>query len=91
MAEGQRQRRSLIVPDDRPLIGIPSQENGQPVTRYFADEEEADRALGRDSVRAALSAIGAWSHLDWDEAERALDRIRHESTPTPPIDLDDLL
>ena len=28
---------------------------------------------------------GAWSDLDWDEAEKELDRIRHESNPTPPI------
>ena len=26
-----------------------------------------------------MSVIGAWSDLDWDEMERELDRIRHES------------
>jgi hypothetical protein len=91
MAEGQRHRGTLVVRGDQPLIGIPAEEPGQLVTRYFADEEEADRVLGQDGVRRALSAIGAWSHLDWDETERALDRIRHEGTPTPPIDLDDLV
>ena len=90
MAEGLRHHGTLVIRGDQPLIGIPSEEDGQPATRYFADEEEADRVLGQDGVRRALSAIGAWSDLDWDQAERELDRIRHESTPTPPIDLDDL-
>jgi hypothetical protein len=90
MAEGQRQHGTLVVRGDQPLIGIPAEEDGQFVTRFFADEEEADRTLGEEGIQRALSLAGAWSHLDWDEAEQELDRIRHESTPTPPIDLDDL-
>lgn len=38
------------------------------------------------TVHDALSLAGAWSDLDWDEMYEALDRIRHESEPTPPID-----
>jgi hypothetical protein len=30
---------------------------------------------------------GAWSHLGWDDMVATLDRIRHESKPTPPIKL----
>jgi hypothetical protein len=42
------------------------------------------------AVRAALTVIGiARDQQDSDEFE-ALDRIRHESTPTPPIDLGNL-
>jgi hypothetical protein len=44
--------------------------------------DAANHALAR-----ALAAIGSWSDLDWDETAEALDRIRHESTPTPPIEL----
>lgn len=40
-----------------------------------------------DSLRAALAAIGSWADKQDDEFE-ALDRIRHASTPTPPIELD---
>jgi hypothetical protein len=29
---------------------------------------------------------GAWADLGWEEALDELDRIRHESQPTPPID-----
>ncbi len=91
MADARARRAaSLVVRADQPLIGIPAEEEGQEITRYFVDDEEADGAVGQDGVQRALSAVGAWSHLDWDEAERELDRIRHESAPTPPVDLDDL-
>jgi uncharacterized protein (DUF433 family) len=36
-------------------------------------------------LREALGMVGAWSDLDFDETLNALDRIRHESKPTPPI------
>jgi hypothetical protein len=38
-------------------------------------------------VKEALDLAGAWSDLDWDDTIAALDRIRHESKPTPPIKL----
>jgi len=69
------------------LIGIPFEDQGQEVVRYFAGEEEADRAVADQEVQDALSLAGVWSHLDWNEMVEALDRIRHESKPTPPIEL----
>lgn len=78
---------SISVQDDRPLIGVISLENGAEITRYYTDEDEADAATSPASVQRALSLLGAWSDLDWDEAAAELDRIRHESRPTPPIDL----
>ena len=39
-------------------------------------------------ARSALDLIGAWRDIPWDEMEAELDRIRHESPPTPPIDAD---
>lgn len=86
MAE-QKHIPSLSVPSDQPLISIPFEENGQAMVRYFPSEEAADAALPESTTQAALNAIGAWSDLDWDEMIEALDRIRHESTPTPPIEL----
>lgn len=38
------------------------------------------------SVRVALALGGAWSDLQGDDEFAALDRIRHESPPTPPIE-----
>jgi hypothetical protein len=68
-----------------PLIGIIFQEKGKEVVHYFTEEEQADRAAS--GVAEALSLAGAWRDLDLDETLDALDRIRHESTPTPPINL----
>ena len=39
-------------------------------------------------VDEVLSLAGAWGERDWEEVEQELDRIRHESPPTPPIELD---
>jgi hypothetical protein len=73
---------------NQPLIGIPFEENGQEVVRYFSEETQADKAVSKDATQTALNLAGAWSDLSWEETERALDSIRHESKPTPPIDLD---
>jgi hypothetical protein len=35
-----------------------------------------------------LPMAGSWSDMDWDEMEQGLYRIRHESKPTPPIDVE---
>jgi hypothetical protein len=70
-----------------PLIGIIVEEKGKEVVRYFTDEKAADAAVSHNAIQDALSVIGAWRDLDWDETVAALDRIRHESTPTPPIKL----
>jgi hypothetical protein len=75
----------IVVPADHPLVAIPDEIDGQAVIRYFFSEEEADAAFETDS-NDARSLAGAWSHLDWEETVEALDRIRHESKPTPPID-----
>ncbi len=72
----------------QPLIGIPFDENGREVVRYFSEEAQADQAVSDDATKTALDLAGAWSDLDWKETLRSLDRIRHESKPTPPIDLD---
>jgi hypothetical protein len=87
VAERIRQLPSLSVATDQPLIGLIMEEDGQEVVRYFGDEAAADAAVSAEATAAALDAIGSWSDLDWDETAEALDRIRHESEPTPPIDL----
>jgi hypothetical protein len=70
-----------------PLIGIIVEENGREVVRYFTEEKAADAAVSHNATQKALGVIGAWSDLAWDETVAALDRIRHESTPIPPIKL----
>src|ERR671932_53908 len=77
---------SLSARADQPLIGIPVEVDGQQQVRYFADEAAADAARLPSVTQDALGVIGAWSDLDWDEMVEELDRIRHASPPTPPID-----
>ena len=77
----------LTVREDQGLVGVVVAENGHQATRFFTDEAEADDAEADAGTRAALQAIGAWADLDWDEAVEELDRIRHQSKPSPPLDL----
>jgi hypothetical protein len=79
---------SFTIENNQPLIGIPFQERGKEIVRYFSEEEQADKAVSEDTTQKALSLAGAWSDLDWEDMERKLDRIRHESKPTPPIELE---
>jgi hypothetical protein len=86
MTERQPGRtHGLTVRSNQPLIGVIEQHDGQEVTRFFT--EEPGESLPDADVQAALSVIGAWSDVDWEEMLEALDRIRHESPPTPPIEL----
>jgi hypothetical protein len=48
-------------------------------------DDTDDAFVNDETARNALSVFGAWSDLDWDEAAETLDRIRHESSPSPPL------
>ena len=76
---------SVQADPGQPLIGVITEEQGREVVRYFTKEADADRVLIEDTTQAALALAGVWSDLAWDELEQALDRIRHESPPTPPL------
>lgn len=80
------QNSSLLTRSDQPLIGVLVEEEGEELVRYFSEEPEAD-IVAADATRAALNLAGAWSDLDWDEIEEELNRIRHETPPSPPLDL----
>ena len=85
MAEPEPERQRLVVSGERPLIGVLE---GDDTVRYFTDEVETEEgASNQPSVQRALSLLGAWSDLDWAEAEATLDRIRHATPPSPPLDL----
>ncbi len=85
MTQQEHRCSSLLVREDQPLIGVMTEERGRAVVRYFTEEKAADATISKNATQAALKVIGAWSDLDWNEMESALDRIRHESQPTPPI------
>jgi hypothetical protein len=69
----------------QPLIGVIAEEEGHEVIRYFTEEQEADKVMVQNATQDALALAGAWSDLEWDELEKALDSIRRESHPTPPL------
>ncbi len=50
-------------------------------------KKQSARAKSK-AVKAALALAGAWKDLPSDQMEEDLDRIRHQSKPTPPIELD---
>jgi hypothetical protein len=52
---------------------------------YVAEEGQADASIPQSATQEALA--GAWHDLDWDTMEQELHRIRHESPPSPPLDL----
>ena len=79
---------SFTLTPNQPLIGIPFEENGHEVVRYFSEEAQADKAVSDEVTQTALDLAGAWSDLDWEDMQQELDRIRHQSQPTPPIELD---
>lgn len=78
--------RTLTVVGDHPLIGVIVQEGDQEIVRYFTDEA-ADETAMTPGVHRALALAGAWRDMDWAEALEELERIRHESKPTPPSSL----
>lgn len=86
MAAERQRVPSLAVEPDRPLIGVVEVEGGREVVRYSTDEPDATAAQPASVVADARTLAGAWADLDWGEAVAELDRIRHQSEPTPPID-----
>ena len=87
MAGPQRHPRpDLIVGGKTMLFGVPVDENGHEAVRFFVEETDAPVDVDDEEIQQALSVIGAWRDLDWEQALDELDRIRHESRPTPPID-----
>jgi hypothetical protein len=79
---------SLTVPSDQPLLGVLVEEDGHAVVRYFAGDVPAQGEPDDEVIADALRLAGAWSDLDWERTADELDRIRHATPPTPPLDLD---
>lgn len=78
--------KSLVLRRGQVLIAVPDVEEGEEVTRYFVEGGDYDESLIDDAVADARSLAGAWSDLDIDEMEAALDRIRHQSSPSAPLE-----
>ena len=81
----QGQGTSFVVRRDRPLIAVPMDQDGVEEVRYFVDEAAADAVLGQTTQPAPIKLAGVWSDLDAEAMLNELDRLRHESKPTPPL------
>jgi hypothetical protein len=77
---------SFIARMQQPLIAIPIEKDGEEEVRYFVDEEQADAAMEHGTHKQPIKLAGIWRDLDAEAMLAALDRIRHDSKPTPPID-----
>lgn len=87
MAERLDRRQHFITQRNQPLIGIFQRDNGHEVVQYFTEEPQPDQATRSHSIQEVLNLAGSWHDLDWDDIEEELYCIRHESQPTPPLDL----
>jgi len=75
----------VVVEEGSEPVAVSVEENGRRVLYVFADDATA-RSVLPETTRDALSLIGAWSDLDWDAMVEELDRIRHATPPSPPVD-----
>lgn len=51
-------------------------------------DQQAQDKNQKQAIEETLALAGSWSDLNWEEMQHELDRIRHESNPTPPLTLD---
>jgi|SoiMethySBSTD1v2_1073268.scaffolds.fasta_scaffold4212265_2 hypothetical protein len=78
--------RSLTTHPTEPVVAVLVEEDGQEVVRYFP-ETQADATTSDAARDAAFAALGSSSDLDWETWADELDRLRHDSEPTPPIEI----
>ncbi len=76
-----------VIEADPPVVAIPLVESDREIVRFVMEDPEMSPVPG--SVQNALDRAGTWSGLDWNETIETLDRIRHDSRPTPPIESSD--
>lgn len=86
MAQRAPNPDGIVVRRGQPLYVVPDvDENGEEIDRIFTDDAEFDAWIERRGL-TLKSFAGIWKDLDWEEMAEVLDRIRHESQPTPPVD-----
>lgn len=77
-------RHAITASPHQPLIGVLTEQDGHEVVRYFTDDAEAPRGDSEDKD-APIKLAGAWRDLDDEDVLGELERIRHQSAPTPPL------
>lgn len=82
----ERVRHSIAAHSSEPLFGVFVEADSDEV-QYLVDDLETPVEQPSADAQAALSVIDAWSDMEWEALADSLDRIRHETPPTPPIEL----
>ncbi len=85
MSDQPEQGTHFVARQNQPLIAVPIEQDGREEVHYFVDEAAADAALRQTAEQAPMKLAGVWSDLDAEAMLDALDRLRHESKPTPPL------
>lgn len=63
-------------------------ENSQDIAVLTPIDTEGKQRTNQQAIEETLALAGAWKDLPSDHMEEELDRIRHASKPTPPLNLD---
>src|SRR5690349_8129806 len=71
---------------NEPLITLPVDDQGVETAVYFTSEAAADEYVRKIRPQGPVSFAGIWSDLDADDMLDSLERIRHDSKPTPPLE-----
>ena len=61
--------------------------NNTPIAILAPVKKNHANQAKRKAVQETLALAGAWKDLPSDQMEEELDRIRHSSKPTPPLEL----
>src|SRR5437764_11666069 len=64
------------------------QENSHDIALLTPVDTERKQQTNRQAIEETLALAGSWKDLPSDHMEEELDRIRHASKPTPPLELD---
>jgi hypothetical protein len=75
-----------LSPEAQDDLAQQIEELTEPLEDFPALNDQAAGDTLPQTVRDALALAGAWSDLQGDDEFEALDRIRHESKPSPPMD-----
>ena len=80
---------SRLHPLGEPIFAIPFDDEGADI-RYFWSGEEADEAITEEMIQRTLATVSTpiAPDFDWDEFDATMERIGHETRPTPPFTLD---
>src|SRR5947209_8935490 len=63
-------------------------ENSHDIALLTPVDTEKKQKTNQQAIEETLALAGSWKDLDFDDMLEQLDRIRHESKPTPPLTLD---